>query len=262
MLKLNFALYTSKTLLRDWWKQVKTHLTQLQDAHNALETTVENECDRLEGLISDEVSGEATARQNVDSALLNKITTEENARQTGDSALSNKITAEENARQNAVLTLQGNISAVEGNLSSVTSRTARLEEKSGQCEDTMTELDQRAASLEEKAHIHENSQILSSITSDDIAHWNERFDYDSENKVMMEFLLELLKGYEKDFDILQGEMGVTMYDGGFYTDNNENGESVILDGGGFEEEDIMSVNCGEFGDVVYAAPQVLDGGKY
>ena len=39
-LNLNFDKYKGTTRLKQWWKEVKAHFTQVQEAHNALDTTV------------------------------------------------------------------------------------------------------------------------------------------------------------------------------------------------------------------------------
>lgn len=39
-LNLNFDLYKGTTRLKQWWKEVKAHFTEVQEAHNALDTTV------------------------------------------------------------------------------------------------------------------------------------------------------------------------------------------------------------------------------
>lgn len=39
-LNLNFDLYKGTTRLKQWYKEVKAHFTQVQEAHNALDTTV------------------------------------------------------------------------------------------------------------------------------------------------------------------------------------------------------------------------------
>ncbi len=89
-LNLDFSLYKGVTKLKQWYKEVKAHFTQVQEAHNALEDTVEAESGKL--------STEITQRTNADIALSDRINAEANTRSSADAALGQRITTEENAR--------------------------------------------------------------------------------------------------------------------------------------------------------------------
>lgn len=93
-LNLDFSLYKGVTKLKQWYKEVKTHFTQVQEVHNALEDTVEAESEKL--------STEITQRTNADVALSNRITTEANTRSSADAALGQRIDAEVTDRQTAI----------------------------------------------------------------------------------------------------------------------------------------------------------------
>lgn len=106
-LNLDFSLYKGVTKLKQWYKEVKAHFTQVQEAHNALEDTVEVESGKL--------STEITQRTNADIALGDRINAEENIRSSADTALGQRITTEENARTTADATLQQNINTEAAN---------------------------------------------------------------------------------------------------------------------------------------------------
>lgn len=89
-LNLNFDLYKGTTRLKQWYKEVKAHFTEVQEAHNALEDTVAAESGKL--------STEITQRTNADIALSDRINAEENTRSSADASLGQRITTEENAR--------------------------------------------------------------------------------------------------------------------------------------------------------------------
>lgn len=90
-LNLNFDLYKGTTRLKQWYKEVKAHFTEVQEAHNALEDTVAAESGKL--------STEITQRTNADIALSDRINAEENTRSSADASLGQRITTEENARK-------------------------------------------------------------------------------------------------------------------------------------------------------------------
>ena len=232
MLNLNFALYSGGTLLRDWWRQVKTHFTEVQSAHNALEVRLGEESERLSGLIS----AEETSRQNGDSALSDRINSEKGDRESADAALGQRIASARTELLEAVSA----------------ERTAR------QTEDGL--LSDRASILEAKAHTHSNASLLDSISSADIAALREGIDYNTENALMLAYLFELLIECENNIGLMYGDMGVTLYDGGFYTGYSED-EEVILDGGDFDEEG-EPMDCGTFEESYVALSQILDGGQY
>ncbi len=89
-INLDFSLYKGTTRLKRWWKEVLAHFKQLQEAHNALEDTVEAESEKL--------STEITQRTNADMALSDRINTEKNSRESGYSELRGHIAAEASNR--------------------------------------------------------------------------------------------------------------------------------------------------------------------
>ena len=147
-LDLNFTLYNGKTLLRQWWKVVKEHFEQVQDAVNQNDTAINSEVTarknadtalqnninaeaktretedgnlktqieqevttRTEGMrgLSQQLSAESASRKSADNTLQRNIDAEASARQSADDTLQGNINAEVSARQGADNTLQGNI---------------------------------------------------------------------------------------------------------------------------------------------------------
>ena len=316
MLKLNFALYNGATLLRDWWKQVMAHFTEVQNAHNALDERLGEESERLEGLIS----AEESARVSGDNVLSGRINTEKSERESADSALSQTISAKETELRQSIADakselgasittvrseLGASISGTRTELSTRISDTkAELEESiadtktelEGQISGIATDLDEtvrseaasrtsadsalsaqlnaeadsrqsadaslsdRISAVESKSHTHGNADVLESISGEDVTAWRSKTEFDTENRIMVEYLFGLLQGYSENFKAMYEELGVTLYDGGI-TYGDSDGEPLILDGGEFDEEDTASVDFGGFDDGVFAL-QVLDGGQY
>ena len=94
-LNLDFTKYIGTTRLKIWWKEVKTHFTQVQTAHNALEEAFDTE---------------VTQRTTADIALSGSINTETNARITEDNTLRQSINSEVTARTEADDEIKSSIS--------------------------------------------------------------------------------------------------------------------------------------------------------
>lgn len=101
-LNLDFTKYIGTTRLKQWWKEVKTHFTQVQTAHNALEDAVAAEKESL--------NTEITQRTNADIALSDRINAEANTRTTEDNALRQGISGEATARTEADNEIKSSIS--------------------------------------------------------------------------------------------------------------------------------------------------------
>lgn len=262
MLKLNFALYSSATLLRDWWKQVKAHFTEVQDAHNALETRLGEESERLDAAIA----AESTARQNGDSALSSRINSEKQGRESADSVLRQSIadkTAElsKSISDKATELYEAIKDEAKDRANADAQLTAQLSAEATARQNADGRLENRIGALEGKSHTHENADVLGGITADDVAAWRDKTDFDTENKLMIAYLFELLKGYSTDLNAMYGAAGVTLYDGGFAEDSDTD-EVIIIDGGDFEEADTAALDFGTFEESALALSQVLDGGRY
>ena len=192
-LNLDFSLYKGTTQLKQWWKAVKEHFTQVQEAHNALEdivsahktasvldhpdksVTTAKIADKAVGttqMADYSVGSTQLAQYAVSSAKIYPAavqTSHIKDKNVTKSKLSDEVAAvldevpdirtdlddEVSTRQNADTTLQRNIDS---------EASARKSADSA--------LDGRVKTVEEKAHAHANKTVLDGISSSDVAAWN------------------------------------------------------------------------------------------
>lgn len=181
-LNLDFSLYKGVTKLKQWWKEVKAHFTQVQEAHNDLQeefdthaatsgyTTIAGHVKLSDGVNQTFNAGMGVAAtplavkqaydkavEGVDAAATTQtsLDTEISDRQSSDNALQQNIDTEAAARQSADTTLQNNIN------DEISARTA-----------AENALDGRVKTVEDKAHTHANKTALDGISETDIAAWN------------------------------------------------------------------------------------------
>ena len=107
-LNLDFSLYKGTTMLKNWWKAVKSHFETVQEAHNALDTALSDET-AARKRTDTALSAEVTNRTNADNNLQQKITDETTGRVNADTVLDGRITTEVTVRANADTALQRNI---------------------------------------------------------------------------------------------------------------------------------------------------------
>ncbi|MBQ3461971.1 MAG: hypothetical protein IJH36_02490 [Clostridia bacterium] len=257
-LNLDFALYKGKTRLRDWWKQVKAHFIEVQDAINELDTDISNEAatrDRVDTAImqnlTDEISARAAAdnaeaaeRERVDNLLFDNI---------ADAAAA--IAAETSARQAADSELRGNLVDIAAALAA---------EKSAR-EAVDTALGERVTPLEAAAHTHDNKEILDAIDGERVQKWDSIESQVTQEQLnaVYDFFAEVAYAHDREMQNIYAAMGCTVYDGGLFgapvdgaeLDGGEFGdeESGIVDGGDFEP---FRCSCGGGGT------QTIDGGGY
>lgn len=182
-LNLDFSLYKGTTRLKQWWKEVKAHFTQVQEAHNALEDTVAAESGKLsteitqrtnaDTVLQQKITAEAAARANADTALDGKITTEANTRSSADTALGQRITTEVNARTTADNALQQNINTeAENRQTADNALQQKITAETTARETADNALDRRFKTVEEKAHTHTNKTVLDGITEERVTAWD------------------------------------------------------------------------------------------
>lgn len=266
-LNLDFSLYKGTTRLKQWWKAVKANFEAVQTAHNGLEDTVAAEKMRLDT--------EITQRTNADIALSDRINTEESTRESADSALSGRITAEVAAREEADSDLQSKLNTEKANRISADSGldTKITEEKTVRAS-ADNALSGRVTVVEGKAHTHTNKSVLDGITAERVNVWDSITEQvtqtqldeaisaeAAERKSAFEYLQEICFGLLDEFKNIYGAIGVTVYDGGYFT-QKQNG--IALDGGDFTDEIMGTVDCGGFEPYRLTAEvgAVVDGGNY
>lgn len=102
-MKLNLN-FDGKTLLMDWWKQVKANFQTIIDGFNSHITDFNSHVANFNSEkteIRTKLSNEATQRENSDTALSNRINSEVTARTNADSNLNSKIAGEITSRLEA-----------------------------------------------------------------------------------------------------------------------------------------------------------------
>lgn len=173
--------------------------------------------------VNDALAKEAAAREAADVDLGKRIDAEAAARAEGDTALGERIDAEASARA----------------------------EEDGA-------LDERLKIVEEKAHTHENKDILDGIDADRVRKWDDG----AEGQITRGEYLEHLAEADRQFDALWDLLGMTVYDGGWY------GMAQLdapLDGGLFEDTALTPLDFGDFGKFVPSGGgigDIVDGGIY
>lgn len=121
-----------------------------------------------------------------------------------------------------------------------------------------SDLSDRLSPVEATAHTHENKDILDGIDADRVLKWDEG----SEGEVTLAEYLEHLAEAERQFGMLWGLLGMTVYDGGIF------GMAQIdipLDGGSFDDTEFTPLDCGGFEPYVIPSGgvgTVVDGGTY
>ncbi|MGN0107135.1 MAG: hypothetical protein ACI4A5_05520 [Hominilimicola sp.] len=279
-LDLDFSLYKGTIQLKNWWKAVKEHFTQVQEAHNALDTALENEIASREKT-DDNLAEEATNRTNADTVLQKKITEEASARANADTVLDGRITEEASARENADNILQQNIDAEKTDRNNAYGELQqKIIAESSARTNADRALDVRVTAVEEKAHTHANKTVIDGITAADIAAWDgikeqvsktqldeaikaektERTEADNSITAGLDavqtYFAELCYDFLDEFQRVYGAIGVTVYDGGIFGMEQNN---IALDGGYFDDEITATVDCGAF---MTESEAVVDGGKY
>lgn len=266
-LNLDFSLYKGKTRLRHWWPKVMEHFTQVQTAHNALEDTVAAEKTRLDT--------EITQRTNADIALSDRINSEADTRANADTALSGRITVEAASRESADNNLQQKLDAEISNRKSADSvlHTKLNTETSAR---TMADnaLSGRVSALEGKSHTHTNKSVLDGITAERVNEWDSITEQvtqtqldeaisaeAAERKLLFEYLQELCFSFSDEFKNIYGAIGVNVYDGGIF---GQEQNDIALDGGDFTDEIMGTVDCGGFEPFMITSEveAVVDGGNY
>ena len=199
-LNLDFSLYKGTTQLKQWWKAVKEHLTQTQEAHNALDTALNNEVTARSDGDSDlqeqldehterkagstvyshvKLSNSVTSTSGTDSAIAatpvavkaayDKAVSGVNAA----AAVQKNLDTETTNRQNVDKALQQNIddeAAARQNADSTLQGNIDAEALTRATADTA--FSGRITTVENKAHTHANKTVLDGISASDIAAWN------------------------------------------------------------------------------------------
>lgn len=257
-LNLDFSLYKGTTMLKNWWKAVKSHFETVQEAHNALDTALSDET-AARKKTDTALSAEVTNRTNADNNLQQKITDETADRVNGDAVLDGRITTEVTVRANADTALQRNIDTeMSSRQNADTVLDKKISDEAAARKDADTALDERITAVEDKAHTHANKTVLDSISETDIEHWNGILEQITQTQLdaVKAYLQELCFSFADEFQRVYAAIGVTAYDSGIFgMEQND----IVLDGGDFTDEITGTVDCGGFEPITIA---VIDGGEY
>lgn len=243
-------------------KAVKIVNDDLNTERSERKTQYENLDKRLKQEVSDRIAGDNAAKKYVDdksTALGKRIDEEATARQSADTALGERIDAEITDRGVADDALRSLINGeITDRKTADTQLGGRIDNESTERKAADSALDVRLKAVEQKAHTHENKEILDGIDAERVAKWDEG----SEGEITRAEYLEHLAETERQFEILWGLFGMSVYDGGWFgVEQND----APLDGGLFEDEELSPLDCGGFEP--YAVPsgsigEVVDGGVY
>lgn len=252
-LNLDFTLYQGKTRLKRWWREVKAHFEAVQMAHNALEDAHAADKTALEAadsILSTRIEQEKTTRASEVQSLSQRISKETLDRQAADNSLSTRVGQEETTRAGEVQELSQRI----------------LKETADRAE-ADNAFDERLNPVEEKAHIHENEEVLDGITADDVEKWNGIKEQVTQKQLdeAIAYFEEIGFSLSAQFAMLMNALGIVTYDGGWF---GEEQDGVSLDGGAFDDMGLSLFDCGGFEPITVntdggiAAGAVIDGGNY
>ncbi len=256
-LKFNFS---GKTLLRDWWKIVKDNFSTVEEAFNSHVSDFET----AKKTLQDNINAEVSSRTSADTALSSRIDSEASARTSADTALGKRIDSETSARASADTELR---SRIESEISSRTSADTTLRQsinaEISARESADTALDVRITRVEEKAHTHNNNDLLDTITEDDVEKWNGIKTQVSAKELdeAVKYLEEISFGLETQLTLLLNSAGIITYNGGWFgMKQNE----TALDGGELDAELSETIDCGDFGPlcITLAEGAAINGGEY
>lgn len=223
-LNLDFALYKGKTRLRDWWKQVKAHFVEVQDAINELDDANSE----LEKAIQDE----SAERERVDGVLWDNIADAASAIAKETAARTAADTAEANARTAADNALRGNLVEIAAAL--VAETAAREEAESN--------INNDIEILKTKAHTHDNKEILDAIDGERVQKWDSIESQVTQEQLdaAFEHLYEIAIEHDLELEKIYHAIGLTVYDGGLI------GAPIsgALDCGEIDDEITGVIDCG------------------
>ncbi|MCD8181193.1 MAG: hypothetical protein LUF26_06940 [Firmicutes bacterium] len=120
-LSLDFNEYSGTTRLKAWWRAVKSHFEQVQEAHNSLADAVDDEASARETAdtaLQESVTSEAYLRQKADAEIQSSLSGESETRAAADTALQANIDAESESRETADTEMSAEIAALKERVSS------------------------------------------------------------------------------------------------------------------------------------------------
>lgn len=227
--------FNGKTLLKDWWGQVKTLFQETEDALNA------EEISRISGdsELQNNIDAEAAERISMDNVLQSNINEEISAREADFNRAYNKAEKGADAAEKANTGLNAEIQS-------------RMSADSA--------LNIRMTAVEGKAHEHGNKSAIDTITAEDIEQWNGIKSQVAQKQLdaAIAYFEEIGFSLSAQVAMLMNALGVVVYDGGWF---GEKQDGVSFDGGAFEDENLALFDCGEF-ETAAAVLATLDGGNY
>lgn len=281
-LNLDFSLYKGTTRLKQWWKEVLSHFTQVQEAHNALDTALSDEvADRTNGdsnlqtqlnthtasrgssavyghvKLSDSVAASSSTATAATPAAV-KTAYDKAAQGVNDAAaVQTNLDTEVSNRQSADGTLQQNINAeAAGRQSADTTLQQNINSEASARTAADNALSSRVAVVEGKAHTHSNKTVLDGITAADIENWNGILEQVTQTQLNEAIAAEAAERTEADNGIINMLNAVKAYfeDICFgFTDELQRVYAAIgitaYDGGIFgQEQDGAALDGGVFSD--------------
>lgn len=277
-MKLDFN-FGEKTLLKDWWKQIKENFTLVQEVVNSHITEFENAKTEIDNTITERVAEEKQNRISADDELLEKINDEKKERGEAENSLDMRIREEVTKRAKADTDLNtliekekeirqsGDENVLKKISDEITARcavtdelSARIDSETESIKAENTSIKSDISALRKNTHSHLNKATLDKITTDKIALWDGIGEQVTHKELSEygKYTVKQLEYARYELDLLNELLfGENTFDCGFF-DWEFTGE--CKDGGTFDAE------C-EFGEdfdggVFEAAAVIVDGGVW
>lgn len=194
----------------------------------------------LNDAVNARISKEVLSLKKTDTDILDKVNAEVADRKRQYNTLYDKITDGDNVLKAEIKEVQSVLMSTDSILSD------NLDMEAAERQTVCEALSERITPLEKKAHIHENKNILDSITAKRVSTWDTISDQATRTEI-----LNFQYGNTNEFRDLWTAFGIRCYDGGIfgmeYDGKNLDGGSFldseiddVVDGGGFTPIDVIT----------------------